>query len=72
MRKRVLRFSVSLFAVAVASTMGAPEASASGCPGNVVIDGSLACHHTGGSSCSACRYLCEDGKYHWWNMCNVE
>lgn len=71
MRKRTFRFAVTLFAAAVATTFGAPNAMAAGCPGNIVIGGTMACHLTIGQDCSACRYLCDDGEYYLWNMCDV-
>ena len=72
MRKRMLRLrlAVALFAVAVIG--GAENAEADGCPGNIVIGGSVACHNTAGTNCNRCRYLCDDGYYYTWNMCAVE
>lgn len=73
MRMRAFRLAVALFALAVAASVNAPAAMAAGCPGNIVIGGTMACHSTPLSSdCTRCRYLCDDGVYYTWNMCNVD
>lgn len=68
MRKRMLRVAVALFAAAVSASQAGALV---GCPGNVVIGGTTACHLVSGSNCESCRYNCE-GEYYTWNMCSPE
>ncbi len=69
MRARLVRLAIAVFAVAVGG--GSASAMAAGCPGNIVIGGTMACHNVSGSTCSNCRYLCDDGEYYNWNMCET-
>jgi hypothetical protein len=68
MRKRLLRLTAALTAVAAAGTPATAFAFA-GCPGNIVLDGSVACHTGTGGDCSSCKYTCDDGTSPTYNMC---
>jgi hypothetical protein len=67
MRKRMMRFAAVLSILA--SATGTASASSAGCPGNIVIGGTMACHTGGGGDCSRCTYRYDDGKSYTWNMC---
>ena len=69
MRKKLLRFSVCAMAFSAATAKA--SAIEAGCPGNIVIGGTMACH-TGSSNCASCVYSCDDGKSYTWNMCGQE
>ena len=64
MSKSVKRLAVALFvlAAALAASPAAALADDGTCPGNIVKDGTIACHLTGpATDCKTCVYHCEDG-----------
>lgn len=69
MRKKLLRLSICALTFSAASTKA--SAVEAGCPGNIVIYGTIACHTGSGGDCSSCRYTCDDGQSRTYNMCEV-
>jgi hypothetical protein len=69
MRKKLLRLATGAFALAGAT--GTAWAVPDGCPSNIVVGGTMACHHTGGTGCDSCRYRCDDGETYTWNVCQT-
>ncbi len=67
MRPHFLRFSLAVLALSLVS-LPASAAVDAGCPSNIVISGTIACH-TNDTDCRACDYSCDNGTNPTWNMC---
>ena len=70
MRKSLVRLALAAVALAILAT--AKPAFATGCPSNIVVGGTMACHLTSGSDCRSCTYSCDDGESYTWNVCNPQ
>lgn len=66
MSRRLIRLCAAVFGLIL---VGVPAAASNHCPDFLIWTDGFTCSRVSGTSCSNCKYYCDDGNTYNWNVC---